>query len=1054
MGEGQHVARLAVKGDTRNAAKELVTLRKRETELERQLAKTNEELIRHATAHQRAGESAAHAAERVRRAGVAEQRNVAENAKRFREAMQERVQVTQRSLAAHLKAIEQEKVARLQQIAVEQRGAKTAADAYRLQDQADRVRHNARMMRFRAEQAAAQNAAAVARRNAAERSAADAAQTQLTVDAARRQAEVLRSRSRVSRANLDKHIALIEREKVARLKQIDVERRGARTAADAYRLQNQADKVRHDARMARLRAEQAAQENAQQAQRARMAALGQVAGGAAIGAAVADRAATRALAVQNLQQNLPFSIDGARASTQGLVADFDLMRQAIAANRLGVARSAEDFAELARIATTLGVSLGQDATQSLEDLTNGLGRASTEVLDNLGITMRAEDAHRIYAKRLGKTTRELDDMEKRQAVVTVGLERGAEAASKASVAVDGLAAAWAKAKTQAINLLDSIVNLDDAARELAREGLLAVGQTGREAETTLDKAGDAAALYGRITAGVFTLGLSEAGIAAYDFVTATDEIAESIQRGQPSYNVFVDFLRRSGSVSDRATSMLRDMAAAAGEVADNVAVARKKQFLEEQIQGIQFLVDFAAPVEKELEKWRKEQREKAAEAARQAAEAALAVSVEEVRREREVLEQKVRDREATTEDLVALIHVQAEAERQLAEFQFTTAQSRADQIQAANAFNAAQHSENMAILAAERQEREALLRLHERAAQAHSAYVSTVAEQEIGAIQRRNELERAQLDLRDQRAMGGLSPDQAQDMARSQAVQRVRDEATANDRLREAELLRIEQQRANTTDRLELMRLEGEAEQLYHEAQLDRVRVMAAEESKRLAEEQIRTRQRLQLRRQLARESTQFGASMANAAIGIRRAEDAAAEAAREAGESEAAARKKARGEGLIALGQDMQGRAISHTAAGTAAFIMGNPIAGGQNMAAAGVFFLAGRTLMGIGEGMTSSAGGGGGGAVGGTSFGGGGGAPAANGSTGLPSSEIPPSPRPGAAPQPGNPAGGAANDPVPGGAAGSRTVNINISALSVDREAARQIQSAIVELAAAEGF
>lgn len=171
-------------------------------------------------------------------------------------------------------------------------------------------------------------------------------------------------------------------------------------------------------------------------------------------ASTVDGLVQQSFRLQNVQQNLPYAIDKARASTQGLVKDFELSRLAITANRLGVAKSAEDFAKLTEIATKLGVSMGEDATKSVQDLVEGLGKGSPEVLNNIGIIVKAEAAYAAYSATIGKLPKDLTDAEKQQAIVNAGLEEGARLAADITIQMDDATRAWMEAKTEWGNIAD------------------------------------------------------------------------------------------------------------------------------------------------------------------------------------------------------------------------------------------------------------------------------------------------------------------------------------------------------------------------------------------------------------------------------------------------------------------------------------------------------------------------------------------------------------------------------------------------------------------------
>jgi hypothetical protein len=74
-------------------------------------------------------------------------------------------------------------------------------------------------------------------------------------------------------------------------------------------------------------------------------------------------------------------------ASRGTINRFDAMRQANLALSLGVAETPEAFAKLTESALVLGQATGLDATESIETLINAAGKRSTEVLDNLGISL-------------------------------------------------------------------------------------------------------------------------------------------------------------------------------------------------------------------------------------------------------------------------------------------------------------------------------------------------------------------------------------------------------------------------------------------------------------------------------------------------------------------------------------------------------------------------------------------------------------------------------------------------------------------------------------------
>lgn len=170
--------------------------------------------------------------------------------------------------------------------------------------------------------------------------------------------------------------------------------------------------------------------------------------GLAIGGAVLamDRLVQRSFALQNVQANLPFSIDKAKEAASGLTDEFQLARLAVQANRLEVAKTPEEFARVVEAAKRLGASVGRDVPDSIERLVQGLGKGEQELLDELGIVTKAAEAHDLYADRIGKTANTLTDAEKKQAVMTIRLEEAERKAKDVTFAVDEGTQAWLEAK--------------------------------------------------------------------------------------------------------------------------------------------------------------------------------------------------------------------------------------------------------------------------------------------------------------------------------------------------------------------------------------------------------------------------------------------------------------------------------------------------------------------------------------------------------------------------------------------------------------------------------
>lgn len=115
-----------------------------------------------------------------------------------------------------------------------------------------------------------------------------------------------------------------------------------------------------------------------------------------------------------------------QSASNGTIGSLDAMQAANKAMMFGLVENGQQMADLTKIAVTLGAAMGQDAAKSFDDLTTALGRQSPMILDNLGITLKLEEAYAIYAAQLGKTAEQLTDAEKKQAFVSAALEKGRE----------------------------------------------------------------------------------------------------------------------------------------------------------------------------------------------------------------------------------------------------------------------------------------------------------------------------------------------------------------------------------------------------------------------------------------------------------------------------------------------------------------------------------------------------------------------------------------------------------------------------------------------------
>lgn len=98
----------------------------------------------------------------------------------------------------------------------------------------------------------------------------------------------------------------------------------------------------------------------------------------------------------------------------------------------------EDLERLTKVAKDTSFALGRDMTESMDRLTRGVIKLEPELLDELGIMTRLDDANKVYARSLNKTASQLTLTEKRQAFLNAALQEGELKFGGISDAGDGL----------------------------------------------------------------------------------------------------------------------------------------------------------------------------------------------------------------------------------------------------------------------------------------------------------------------------------------------------------------------------------------------------------------------------------------------------------------------------------------------------------------------------------------------------------------------------------------------------------------------------------------
>jgi len=162
-------------------------------------------------------------------------------------------------------------------------------------------------------------------------------------------------------------------------------------------------------------------------------------------------------------------------ATAGTVSNSELMLAANRAIMLGVADNADEMGRLMAAAIERGRALGVSASQAVSDVITGIGRMSPQILDNLGI-VGATKAIDDYAKSLGKTSEQLTDVERKQALVNVVL-----AGASGPTVVDDAAAAFERMDAALQNSKEALGQLFAPAVAAIAENIAAAATTAAEA---------------------------------------------------------------------------------------------------------------------------------------------------------------------------------------------------------------------------------------------------------------------------------------------------------------------------------------------------------------------------------------------------------------------------------------------------------------------------------------------------------------------------------------------------------------------------------------------
>ncbi len=186
-----------------------------------------------------------------------------------------------------------------------------------------------------------------------------------------------------------------------------------------------------------------------------------------------------------------------RVASRGLVGELGLVGAASRASVLGLDQLGVDFSELAGLSTRLGRAMGQDALTSIDDVTSGFGRQSSQVLDNLGVVVKADAAYAAMAETLGVSVDALSEHDKKVAWTTAALEAMREKAAALGEESLTLAEQWQRVTVMLTDGGGGLMASANASETLST----IVGALVDKTAELLSQSGELISLYAEITTG-------------------------------------------------------------------------------------------------------------------------------------------------------------------------------------------------------------------------------------------------------------------------------------------------------------------------------------------------------------------------------------------------------------------------------------------------------------------------------------------------------------------------------------------------------------------------
>ena len=149
----------------------------------------------------------------------------------------------------------------------------------------------------------------------------------------------------------------------------------------------------------------------------------------------------------------------AREASAGLVDDLNLIKQLNFALQAGLPATEDQLARLVFVARRLGESVGRDATDAFTRLTNAIVKQERRVLDELGIVVRFQKAHKEWAARMGISNRRLTTQETILANLSIVSEKAEEAVRRLGAETDDVGKKYTRLKVNVENAKIALLDI-------------------------------------------------------------------------------------------------------------------------------------------------------------------------------------------------------------------------------------------------------------------------------------------------------------------------------------------------------------------------------------------------------------------------------------------------------------------------------------------------------------------------------------------------------------------------------------------------------------------